>query len=121
MFNRTINLERRVAVLEENITALKKSVAVLKNSAAKTRSAKPPTPTGWRGTRRTKNNTFFIKRGHYEVYDTAKMLKNINLSTEEIMQLRWSHGSVESAVKKALLRSGLGKGGSMSSNEWSKK
>ena len=121
MFNRTINLERRVAVLEENITALKKSVAVLKNSAAKTRSAKPPTPAGWRGTRRTKNNTFFIKRGHYEVYDTAKMLKNINLSTEEIMQLRWSHGSVESAVKKALLRSGLGKGGSMSSNEWSKK
>ena len=113
MFNRTYNLERRVAVLEKSVAALEK--------VAQARSAKPLTPAGWRGTRRTKNNTFFIKRGHYEVYDTAKMLKNINLSTEEIMQLRWSHGSVESAIKSALLRSGLGKGGSMSSNEWSKK
>ena len=77
MFNRTINLERRVAVLEKNITALKKSVAVLKKSAAKTRSATPLTPAGWRGTRRTKNNTFFIKRGHYDVYNVAKMLKGL--------------------------------------------
>lgn len=113
MFNRTYNLERRVAVLEKSVAALEK--------VAKARSAKPLTPAGWRGTRRTKNNTFFIKRGYYEVYDVAKMLKNINLSTEEIMQSRWSHGSVESSIKSALLRSGLGKGGSMSSNEWSKK
>lgn len=113
MFNRTYNLERRVAVLEKSVAALEK--------VAKARSAKPLTPAGWRGTRRTKNNTFFIKRGYYEVYDIAKMQDAINLSTEEIMSARWSHGSVESSIKSALLRSGLGKGGSMSSNEWSKK
>ena len=113
MFNRTINLEKRVAVLEKSVAALEK--------VAKARSKKPLTPSGWRGTRRTKNNTFFIKRGHYEVYDIAKMQDAINLSTDEIMSARWSHGSVESSVKGALLRSGLGRGGSMSANEWSKK
>ena len=117
MFNRTHDLEKRLAVLEKSVAALEK----VAKAVAKARSKKPLTPAGWRGTRRTKSNTFFIKRGHYDVYNVAKMLKNINLSTEEIMQSRWSHGSVEGSIKGALLRSGLGKGGSMSSNEWSKK